>query len=166
MSEHLYALYRIGKLMARNRSENDNAELTKLLNDANENTEKQHPEFRVRFEADECQEIPSENQFLRTMLKQKIERIMYEFTAIYAAKDGNIQGDSPTILIDVLTECLSEAQREVQHYAPFTSKQTDHICYQIGRWYFMMKPLLQVQHNLGHMKEQLKVMICGQGSGR
>lgn len=38
----------------------------------------------------------------------------------------------------------------------------DHICYQIGDWYLMMKPLLEGQHNLGFMKEKLKTMICGE----
>jgi hypothetical protein len=42
-----------------------------------------------------------------------------------------------------------------------TPEQKDEICYIIGEWYMSMKPLLEVQHNLGHMKERLKVMICG-----
>lgn len=47
------------------------------------------------------------------------------------------------------------------HKAPkFTQEQIDWICYQIGDWYLMMKPLLEGQHNLGHMKERLKMMIC------
>lgn len=44
----------------------------------------------------------------------------------------------------------------------FTPEQIDHICYQIGDWYLLMKPLLEGQHNLGHMKEKLKIMICGE----
>lgn len=43
----------------------------------------------------------------------------------------------------------------------FTRSQVDHICYQIGDWYLIMKPLLEGQHNLGFMKEKLKDMICG-----
>lgn len=42
----------------------------------------------------------------------------------------------------------------------FTQKQKDFICWQIGKWYLMMKPLLEVQHNLGYMKEKLKLMVC------
>lgn len=42
----------------------------------------------------------------------------------------------------------------------FTPEQVDWICYQIGEWYLSMKPLLEGQHNLGHMKERLKMMIC------
>lgn len=42
----------------------------------------------------------------------------------------------------------------------FTQEQKDFICYQIGDWYLMMKPLLEVQHNLGYMKEKLKLMVC------
>ena len=55
-------------------------------------------------------------------------------------------------------------RRYEQHkamYASFSPEQIDHICYQIGEWYLMMKPLLEGQHNLGYMKEQLKTMICG-----
>lgn len=47
----------------------------------------------------------------------------------------------------------------------FTPEQIDHICYQIGDWYLMMKPLLEGQHNLGYMKEKLKTMICGDEPG-
>jgi hypothetical protein len=49
-----------------------------------------------------------------------------------------------------------------KHPMRFTYLQIDHICYQIGDWYLMMKPLLEGQHNLGYMKEQLKTMICGE----
>lgn len=44
----------------------------------------------------------------------------------------------------------------------FTSDQINFICEQIGEWYLIMKPLLEGQHNLGHMKEKLKDMICGE----
>jgi hypothetical protein len=52
-------------------------------------------------------------------------------------------------------------EREKEVIASFTPDQINHICYQIGDWYLMMKPLLEGQHNLGHMKEKLKAMICG-----
>jgi hypothetical protein len=42
----------------------------------------------------------------------------------------------------------------------FTQEQKEWICYQIGDWYLMMKPLLEGQHNLGYMKEKLKMMVC------
>jgi hypothetical protein len=42
----------------------------------------------------------------------------------------------------------------------FTNEQIDWICYQIGDWYLLIKPLLEGQHNLGYMKEVLKDMIC------
>jgi len=42
----------------------------------------------------------------------------------------------------------------------FTDEQKNFICEQIGEWYLMMKPLLEGQHNLGFMKERLKMMIC------
>ena len=43
----------------------------------------------------------------------------------------------------------------------FTPEQIDHICCQIGEWYMMIKPVLENGHTLGHMKEKLKTMICG-----
>ena len=52
-------------------------------------------------------------------------------------------------------------KKEIQK--SFTTEQINFICEQIGDWYLMMKPLLEGQHNLGHMKERLKVMICGDG---
>jgi hypothetical protein len=66
------------------------------------------------------------------------------------------------IMQSVLCECVSDMEYQVGRPAPFTRHQTDHICYQIGDWYLMMKPLLEVQHNLGFMKEKLKTMICGE----
>ncbi len=42
----------------------------------------------------------------------------------------------------------------------FTQEQKDWICYKIGEWYLRMKPLLEGKHNLGYMKEVLKVMVC------
>jgi|SRR5690606_6273325 len=42
----------------------------------------------------------------------------------------------------------------------FTQDQKNFICYKIGDWYLMMKPLLEGQHNLGYMKEKLKIMVC------
>ncbi len=52
-------------------------------------------------------------------------------------------------------------EREKKIIASFTPEQIDHICYQIGDWYLLMKTLLEGQHNLGYMKEILKEMICG-----
>ena len=52
-----------------------------------------------------------------------------------------------------------ESNKAIQY--TFTNEQKDFICWQIGDWYLMMKPLLEGQHNLGYMKEKLKEMICG-----
>jgi hypothetical protein len=96
-------------------------------------------------------------------LKTAIVKLMFEFTDKYACKGENcLYPKVGEILVDVLTACLSEAQYQVKGYAPFTSKQIDHICYQIGDWYLMMKPLLEGHNNLGYMKEKLKIMICGE----
>lgn len=56
---------------------------------------------------------------------------------------------------------LPRYERLIKNQESFTPEQIDHICYQIGDWCLMMKPLLEGQHNLGYMKEQLKTMICG-----
>lgn len=96
-------------------------------------------------------------------LKTEIVKLTFDFTNKYASKSENcLYPEVEYILVDVLTACLSDAQYQVKNYQPFTSKQTDHICYQIGDWYLMMKPLLEGQHNLGYMKEKLKLMICGE----
>jgi len=52
--------------------------------------------------------------------------------------------------------------RKKEMQKSFTPDQINYICEQIGDWYLMMKPLLEGQHNLGHMKEKLKIMICGE----
>ena len=47
----------------------------------------------------------------------------------------------------------------------FSQEQKDFICWQIGEWYLMMKPLLEgKQHNLGFMKEKLKLMVCDEST--
>jgi hypothetical protein len=95
-------------------------------------------------------------------LKEKIVAEMFEFMAKYSGKDNpnSLYPKTGCIMVDVLTACLSESHYQVADYIPFTSKQTDHICYQIGEWYLMMNPLLEGTHNLGYMKEKLKDMIC------
>jgi len=96
-------------------------------------------------------------------LKTQMVKLMFEFTEKYAPHGDNcLYPQVGQILVDVLTACLSEAQYQIKGHPNFTSKQRDHICYQIGDWYLMMKPLLEGQHNLGYMKEKLKIMICGE----
>lgn len=59
-------------------------------------------------------------------------------------------------------DIIGRYERRENVIKSFTRDQIDHICYQIGDWYLMMKPLLEGQHNLGYMKEKLKTMICGE----
>jgi hypothetical protein len=95
-------------------------------------------------------------------LKTAIVKLMFDFTDKYAAKsEYSLYPEVGNILVDVLVACLSEAQYQIQGTPRFTSKQIDHICYQIGEWYLSVKPLLEGTHSLGHMKERLKLMICG-----
>jgi hypothetical protein len=98
-----------------------------------------------------------------TELKTDIVKLMFAFTDKYSIEGENcLFPDAGKILVDVLAACLSEAEYQIQGTPGFTSKQIDYICHRIGDWYLMMKPLLEGQHNLGHMKERLKVMICGE----
>lgn len=64
-------------------------------------------------------------------------------------------------------ELMGKLQSMIDNYCEpnankpnFTQDQKSFICYQIGVWYCMMKPLLEDQHNLGYMKEKLKLMVC------
>ncbi len=88
---------------------------------------------------------------------------MHSITDMYAPSGEKcLYPKVGNIIVDVLSDCLAEAQYQIKGTPKFTSKQIDHICYQIGDWYLMMKPLLEGQHNLGYMKEKLKIMICGE----
>lgn len=70
--------------------------------------------------------------------------------------DGNLEGKT------FHYECgACESACDISDRPHFTREQIDWICYQIGDWYLQMKPLLEGQHNLGYMKERLKLMICG-----
>jgi len=96
-------------------------------------------------------------------LKTQIVKLMFDFTDKYAPTGENsLYPNVGNIMVDALTECLSEAQYQTEGVPQFTSKQIDHICSQIGDWYLIMKPLLEGRHNLGFMKERLKIMICGE----
>lgn len=106
--------------------------------------------------------MPVQEEIAFMELKGRIVQLMHEFIEKYSNNDNTISSlKSFYILVDVLTCCLSDAHYQIGNYSLFTSKQKDHICYQIGDWYLMMKPLLEGQHNLGFMKEKLKTMICG-----
>jgi hypothetical protein len=95
-------------------------------------------------------------------LKTGMVKLMFDFTNKYAAPGEDcLYPEVAYILIDVLTDCLAEAEYQIIGCSNFTPKQIDYICYQIGEWYLAMKPLLDGQHNLGYMKEKLKAMICG-----
>lgn len=110
-----------------------------------------------------CDDYTKEEQ-AAIALKADIVVTMFDFINKHCGKDNpnNLYPRVGYILVDVLTECLEEAQRQVTKYRPLTALQRDDICYQIGVWYLMMKPLLEGQHNLGYMKEKLKTMICGE----
>jgi hypothetical protein len=107
-------------------------------------------------------QAPGEEEIAFMELKGKIVKLMFDFTEKHASPDSKLYPRCAYTLVDVLTACLGEAQYQVANYQPFTYKQQDHICYQIGDWYLMMKLLLEGQHNLGYMKEKLKNMICGE----
>lgn len=91
-------------------------------------------------------------------LKRAVTKLFFEFSDKHA--DDIV--DAIHIIQKVLYESSSEVEYQIGKLTPFTRHQLDHICYQIGDWYLMMKPLLEGQHNLGYMKEKLKMMICGE----
>jgi len=134
-------------------------EMEKWIKDRKEivhNINKKHPELKKQYEQKQKEKLAFAE------LKTEIVKLMFEFTNKYAIKGENcLYPNVSKILVDVLVACLSEAQYQIKGIPAFTSKQIDHICYQIGEWYLMMKPLLEGQHNLGRMKEKLKIMICG-----
>ena len=97
-------------------------------------------------------------------LKSQMVKILFDFTDKYAAPDAHeTYPHTGYLIVGTLIELLREAEYQVAGTPAFTQKQIDHICYQIGDWYLMVKTLLECQHNLGHMKERLKIMICGGG---
>jgi hypothetical protein len=107
-------------------------------------------------------ELIEKIQLANIELKSQFVKLMFDFTDKYSQKGENcIYPYVGNVLVNVLVECLSDAEYQIEGFARLTPKQTDHICYQIGEWYLSMKPLLEGQHNLGHMKERLKMMICG-----
>lgn len=94
-------------------------------------------------------------------LKAKITQCLWDFSDKYfkdVTKEDVYQ--AACIMQEVLAESSSSVEYQIGRMAPFTSRQIDHICYQIGDWYLMMKPSLEGQPNLGYMKEKLKTMIC------
>lgn len=104
------------------------------------------------------------------MTKEEVEQAHYELKrAISVVLDQGFQDvtnedmhQAACIKQAVLCEFSSKMEYQTGRAAPFTTRQIDHICYQIGEWYMMMKPLLKKQHHLGFMKEKLKTMICGE----
>ncbi len=90
-------------------------------------------------------------------LKEKLLKIIIDFSS----ENIPCHGASPYVLRSLLVDVLGIIEYQTIDHPNFTYKQRDHICYQIGEWYLLMKPLLEGQHNLGYMKEKLKLMICG-----
>jgi hypothetical protein len=105
-----------------------------------------------------AEEVKKTNEELKT----SISEVLWAFADKHSLgidKDTGYQ--VVCIMQAVLSESSSDLEYQLGRQAPFTTRQIDHICYQIGDWYLMMKPLLEGQHNLGFMKEKLKTMICG-----
>lgn len=69
-------------------------------------------------------------------LKTQIVKLMFEFIEKYVPDGENcLYPQVGNILVSALTACLSDMQYQIQGISKFTSKQIDHICYQIGDWY-------------------------------
>lgn len=95
-------------------------------------------------------------------LNLEISKVLWDFADKHSTDNRREGHQAFFIMQSVLSEYQSNIEYQNGKMAPFTSRQLDHICYQIGDWYLMMKPLLEGQHNLGFMKEKLKTMICGE----
>lgn len=105
---------------------------------------------------------PEEVKKEHESLNLAISKVLWDFADKHSTDNRQEGHQAFFIMQSVLSECQSNIEYQVGRMAPFTNRQTDHICYQIGDWYLMMKPLLEGQHNLGYMKEKLKTMICGE----
>ncbi len=81
---------------------------------------------------------------------------------LFCVKDHTgYQGDSiHENLIKKIQSMIDNYCDEEPNNPNFTQYQKNFICYQIGEWYLMMKPLLEGQHNLGYMKEKLQLVVC------
>ena len=99
----------------------------------------------------------------QALAKYELEQQIYEPHEMDPQIDEMVKGWQEAItMIDQNTPQVKnwyERKKEIQK--TFTPEQVNFICEQIGDWYLMMKPLLEGQHNLGYMKERLKIMICG-----
>jgi hypothetical protein len=104
-----------------------------------------------------AEEVEKEHQELNL----KISEILWDFADKHSADNRPNGHQAFFIMQSVLSEYQSNIEYQNGKMAPFTGRQLDHICYQIGDWYLMMRPLLEGQHNLGFMKEKLKTMIWG-----
>lgn len=166
MNETVYAIYKATKKLIERTEEccekdHSQEELFADWKNAIVHFDASSDEYAKRYEYEKMVEEKCEPAFKE--LKAELVKVMFAFTEKYA-----VQGEDcfypyvGNVLVDALAACLSEAQYQIQGTTKFTSKQIDHICYQIGEWYLDMKPLLEGTHNLGYMKEKLKVMICGE----
>jgi len=93
-------------------------------------------------------------------IKRALNTVLWDFSDQHFANKENVP-QAAFIMQSALCESVSEVEYQTGKMAPFSNKQIDHICYQIGHWYLMMKPLFEDRHNLSFMKENLKAMICG-----
>lgn len=172
MSDLVYKMYKdIQKLINRSLAcekgcEHSAEPLFKEWEKAIEQLEQANPDYKVRYQS-ECG-IRTEIENMAFMeLKSQLVEVMLDFTEKYAPPGSPLYPKSSYLMVDALTSCLSDAQELVTRYHPFTARQIDHICYQIGEWYIHMKSLLEgTQHNLGSQKEVLKNLICGEEPGR
>ncbi len=99
-----------------------------------------------------------------SLARYELEKQSYEPHEFDEQIDEMIKGWQE--VIDIIDKSHPQIKRwymrKKEMQKTFTQDQINFICEQIGDWYLMMKPLLEGQHNLGHMKEKLKIMICGE----
>jgi hypothetical protein len=71
-------------------------------------------------------------------LKKYIVKGLFEFTTKFCAPGSQLYPKALRIMESCLIEALQEvnSQWKGTRMTPFTPEQRDHICYQIGEWYF------------------------------
>ncbi len=98
-------------------------------------------------------------------LTKQVTQLLYDFVKKYLGHESELYPQGAYIMQSVLSKASSDVERQLNKMSPFTYRQQDHICFQIGEWYLNWRDVLmnwdERTHRLGFAKEELKQMICG-----
>lgn len=107
------------------------------------------------------EEVEKEHQELNL----QISKILWDFADKHCTDNREEGHQAFFIMQAVLSESQSNLEYQIGRMAPFTDRQIDHICFQIGEWYLIWRDCItdppRQPHKLGYAKEKLKSMICG-----